>query len=559
MAKKRGRKIWLFVLAGFVAVIVAFVIYYKIVTRIDSPTGLDPLKMGYEREMIDTGFYRCEASWLRINDYGLWELYLEGNPFELGVINGILTTELVQAQEDAFVDQIRVMIPSESYLKFLKYFLAWFNKDLDTYIAQEYLLEIYGISAFASQNYGFIGPKYDRILNYHAAHDIGHALQNMNLVKCTAFGVWDERSSDSSLLIGRNFDFYVGDAFAENKIIAFVNPEHGYKFASITWAGMIGVVSGMNEKGLTVTLNSAKSDMPFGARTPVSIIAREVLQYASNIEEALEIISARKSFVSESFLIGSAIDHKAVVIEKSTDNTVLFDPDTNYIILTNHFQSGFFMEEPLNIENLENETSLYRYRRVEEMLDIENQVDQPGAAAILRDRKGKWGEDIGNGNEKAINQLIAHHSIIFKPETREFWISTASWQLGTYLCYNLDSVFNSFGENYNKSIYLAGLSIPSDTFLSTVEFDHFSRYRELLKVFQSAIKEGGRVDEEESMVVEFINTNPEFFHVYSTLGLYYQGLDNCKEAAKYYKLALEKEVSSAIEREDIINRLKECR
>ncbi len=559
MANKRRRKIWLYVLAGLVAIIVAFVIYYNMVTRIDPPTELDPLKMGYEREMIEPGFYRCEESWLRINDYGLWELYIEGNPFELGVINGILATELVQAQEDAFVDQIKVMIPSESYLKFLKYFLAWFNKDLDTYIAHEYLLEIYGISAFASQNYGFIGQKYDRILNYHAAHDIGHALQNMNLVKCTAFGVWDERSSDSSLLIGRNFDFYVGDAFAENKIIAFVNPDQGYKFASITWAGMIGVVSGMNEKGLTVSLNSAKSDIPFGARTPVSIIAREVLQYASNIEEAFEIISARKSFVSESFLIGSATDHKAVVIEKSTDNTVLFDPGTNYIIQTNHFQSEFFMEDPLNVENLKNETSLYRYERVKELLDIENQIDRLDAAAILRNRNGKGDVTIGNGNEKAINQLIAHHSIIFKPETREFWISTAPWQLGTYLCYNLDSVFSNFENNDNRSLYIADQSIPADTFLSEDAYVNFLHYRELLKVFQDAIKYEKYVDGEESLVVEFINANPEFFHVYSTLGLYYQKLENCKEAAKYYKLALEKEVSSANEREDIINRLKECR
>ncbi|RLD36523.1 MAG: hypothetical protein DRI83_05290, partial [Bacteroidetes bacterium] len=72
MAKKRRRKIWLYVLAGLVAIIVAFVIYYKMVTRIDPPTELDPLKMGYEREMTEPGFYRCEESWLRINDYGLW-------------------------------------------------------------------------------------------------------------------------------------------------------------------------------------------------------------------------------------------------------------------------------------------------------------------------------------------------------------------------------------------------------------------------------------------------------------------------------------------------------
>ena len=143
----------------------------------------------------------------------------------------------------------------------------------------------------------------------------------------------------------------------------------------------------MNEKGLTVTLNSAKSDIPLGARTPVSIIAREILQYASNIEEAMEIASSRQSFVSESFLIGSAADHKVVVLEKSIDTTILYDPGKDHIILTNHFQSDYFMQDPLNIENIENETSLYRYQRVEELLELSDSIDQVKIAGILRDQR----------------------------------------------------------------------------------------------------------------------------------------------------------------------------
>jgi len=557
MAKKRKRRIWLYVLGAFLLAIMIFIVYFKIVTHIAPPTEMDPMKLGLEREELEKGLYRCNNSWVKENDFGLWELYIEGEPFELGVLNGILTSELVESQEDAFVEQIKVMIPSESYLKFLKYFTAWFNKDLDSYIKQEYLLEIYGVSASASDNYGFIGDKYDRILNYHAAHDIGHALQNLNLVKCTAFGVWDEKSADSSLLIGRNFDFYVGDAFAENKIIAFVDPEQGYKFASITWGGMIGVVSGMNEKGLTVTLNSAKSDIPFGARTPVSIIAREILQYASNIEEALDIASSRRSFVSESFLIGSAEDHKAVVIEKSSDTTVLYDPATNNIILTNHFQSGYFKDSPLTIENMENETSVYRHERVQELLEAKASFDHLDAAVLLRDRKGKSGKDIGQGNEKAINQLIAHHSIIFKPEERRFWISTAPWQLGTYLCYDLDSVFMDL--EGNSFLYLADLSIQPDTFLSTNEYQNFIAYRHLSDEFQYAIKSGTVIQNETEIVSEFISSNPEFYHVYSILGQYYQMLDNNDEAIKYYNLALEKEVSSADERKDIKQNIQDCK
>ena len=78
-------------------------------------------------------------------------------------------------------------------------------------------------------------------LNYDAAHDIGHAMQEYMLVGCSSFAVWNQESADSSLVVGRNFDFYVGESFAENKIVLFMNPENGYKYASITWPGMMGV------------------------------------------------------------------------------------------------------------------------------------------------------------------------------------------------------------------------------------------------------------------------------------------------------------------------------
>jgi hypothetical protein len=547
-------------LGAILLAILIFIVYFKIVTRINPPTNVDPKETGFEREKIDDGFYRCNENWLRENEYGLWELYIEGKPFELGLINGLLTAELVQVQEDAFVDQIKVMIPSESYLKFLKYFTAWFNKDLDSYIKQEYLLEIYGVSVFASDNYGFIGDKYDRILNYHAAHDIGHALQNLNLVKCTAFGVWDEKSVDSTLLIGRNFDFYVGDSFAENKIVAFVNPDQGYKFASITWGGMIGVVSGMNEKGLTVSLNSAKSEIPFGAKTPVSIIAREILQYASNIEEAMAIASERRSFVSESFLIGSAYDHKAVVIEKSSDTTVLYDPDTNNIILTNHFQSDHFKDSPLTVENMENETSVYRHERVLELIEAKESFDYLDAAVLLRDRKGKDGKDIGQGNEKAINQLIAHHSIIFKPEERRLWISTAPYQMGSYLCYNLDSIFLHAADRAGQDINsIVDLRIPPDTAYTMNDFNLLKIFRSQVASIKEFIAKGDSIPEENLFVPLFLNTNPDFYYTFYIVGRYYQENGNLDLAVNYYNLALEREVSSADERREIEHRIEECK
>ena len=58
--------------------------------------------------------------------------------------------------------------------------------------------------------------------------------------------------------------------------------------------------------------------------------------------------------------------------------------------------------------------------------------------------------DIGLGNEKAINQLIAHHSIIFEPQKKRVWVSTGPWQLGEFVCYDLDKVFSLKGMKTNQ-------------------------------------------------------------------------------------------------------------
>jgi len=335
---KRIRKRLLYIFGSIGLLLLIGFIYLYSVAVVDPPKVADTGSLQLQRKEVSKGFYTLKNSWFRKSSSGLYEMYVEGSPFERGVINGKLSQELVQRQEDHFNEQIARMIPSNFYRHFLKYFVGWFNRDLDKNITEEYKEEIYGVSQAASDKYDYIGSNYQRILNYHAAHDIGHALQSMALVGCTSFGTWDARSKDSNMIIGRNFDFYVGDKFAEDKLVAFVNPSRGYKFMTVTWGGFIGVVSGMNEKGLTVTINAAKSDIPSGSATPVSLVAREILQYAKNISEAQKIAGERKMFVSESFLVASAEDNKAVIIEKTPTDLDIYDPHQDFIVCTNHFQ-----------------------------------------------------------------------------------------------------------------------------------------------------------------------------------------------------------------------------
>ncbi|HMR82850.1 MAG TPA: C45 family autoproteolytic acyltransferase/hydrolase, partial [Niabella sp.] len=504
-------------------------LYMVWVSKINPPVVKDLSVLDLQRQQADTGLYTINNSWFRKSNSGLYEMYVEGAPFDRGVINGKLSEELVKKQEDYFSAQISKMIPSEFYLHFLKYFIGWFNRHLPEHVTDEYKQEIYGVSQSASEGYKYIGTKYSRILNYHSAHDIGHALQNMMLVGCTSFGTWGSASQDSTMIIGRNFDFWVGDDFAKNKIVEFVNPSAGYKFMSITWGGFIGVVSGMNEKGLTVTINAAKSSIPSGSATPVSLVAREIVQYAKNIEEAITIAKRRKMFVSESFLVGSATDNKAVVIEKTPDSLAIYDPNKNEILCTNHFQSNDFWSSKPNKEQRENSASVYRYQRLAQLLQQNGKNTVQKTINILRDYKGLDNADIGLGNEKAVNQFIAHHAVVFEPQKLRVWVSASPWQMGQFVCYDLNKIFALQGMKLNHEVYEADLNVAADSFIYTPQFKRFESFR---KNKQLAIDGGNIVPD--SIVAQ----NPGYYNSYVVAGDYWFKRKEYQKALLYYRQAL---------------------
>ncbi len=528
------------ILLSLAALLLVFIVYFMYVIHVPEP---DIDETFYEKVVIDEpsrGFYRYGNNWFRKSESGLYELYVEGSPYERGVINGKLSRQLVINQERHFTDKISEMIPSRVYVNFLKYFVAWFNRDLDENIPEEYMQEIYGVSRSASDEFSFIGPGYYRMLNYHAAHDIGHFLQELHMVGCTSFASRDGDKTDSLLIVGRNFDFFVGDKFAEEKIIAFINPDQGHKFMMVTWGGMIGSVSGMNETGLTVTINAASGPMPFNTATPISIVAREVLQYASTIDEAYAIIDKRRTFVGQSFLIASATDNKAVVIEKTVSETALFDPDTTTVYCANHYQSDRLKNAESNIIHQDETSTLYRYRRIEHLVTEAEKLTPAKVAEILRDRKGPDGEEIGLGNERALNQLQGHHSIIFKPEKRLVWVSTAPWQLGEYVCYDLNAVFaGPAGMTEDREINVDSLTIQEDPFINTEAFRRYLVFRELRPELEYSIRKGIKND---TLPVAIVGSNPEYYLVYELAGDYYNAQKRYSEARDYYDKALLKSI-----------------
>ena len=537
-------------LGALLLLLIIGAVYIVQVSKIDPPKVADMSALQWQRTDHGNGFYTLKNNWFRHSKSGLYELYVEGEPFERGVVNGKLTAELVVRQEDHFAGQIEKMIPSRFKRGFLKYLIGFFNRNLDKNVTEEYKDEIYGVSESASPAYQYLGSNYARILNYHAAHDIGHAVQNLAMVGCTSFGTWGAMSEDSTMIIGRNFDFYVGDKFAEDKIVAFFNPSTGHKFMTVTWGGFTGAVSGMNDQGLSVTINAAKSSLPTGSATPVSLVTKEILQYAKNINEAIAIARSRKMFVSESFLVASAADNKAVIIEKTPEDLDVYDPKKDFIVCTNHFQSKGLGKTKMNIEQEEQSASSYRYQRMMELLNANGKNSVQKTIRILRDQRGVNNANIGMGNEKAINQLIAHHSVVFEPKKLLVWVSTSPWQLGEYVAYDLNKVFALKGMNTDREIIDSSLIVPADSFLLTNDYRNFVLFRNM----KQRILDGGTVNAD-----SLVASNPEFYNTYVLAGDYLYKRKQYAAALKNYEMALTKVIATKQEEDHIRAQIKKIK
>jgi len=546
----------LYIFFAILFILLLLIVLFAFAILKTPPTVQEDRYKGIVRTKLSENFYTIKNNWIRKNKQGLWEMYIEGEAYERGVMNGILSSELIYKQEKFFVAEIKKWVTNPVYLFFLKLFVAWMNRRLNLYVGKEYNQEIYGVSRSASLEFSFIGPRYLRILNYHSAHDMGHTLQYMNFVGCTSFAAWDDKTEDGKLLHGRNFDFYAGDEFAEDKIVTFYNPTEGNKFVMITWGGMIGTISGMNIHGIAITVNAAKSKLPMKSSTPITILVREMLQYSENMEQAIEIAAKRKIFVSESVHVSSGKENRSIIIEKTPYQTAIYSSSNGRLICTNHFQSEELKNDPSNIQQIEESSSMKRHERVKELLQRKDKLNIKSAVDILRDRSGINDQTLGLGNEIAVNQLIAHHSVIFKPSELKMWISAGPYSLGEYLCYDLTNVFDHSQPTNTEFNIVSGVeNIPADEFLTNGGYTNYSRFKEVRKL----LKERSVNGEQPLLVEEMISLNPDSFLSYSEAGDFQMKNKHYPEAIEYFKIALQKQIPTKQEKDHIIKGLVNCK
>ena len=192
--------------------------------------------------------------------------------------------------------------------------------------------------------------------------------------------------------------------------------------------------------------------------------------------------------------------------------------------------------------------SLPRFNRVEELLSEVNSNNVAATARILRDPYGMNGQPIGLGNEQAINQLVAHHSVIFHPATLRLWVSTHPWQLGKYVCYDLNTIFGQRISN-DHEVYNEWMTIPADESIGQKQLDDFAKFSNYRFPFQP------RINLEPDSLVKW---NPRLYLSYMLAGDYYFDKKEYAMAKPHYEKGLGLVVATEQERRHMQERLKKC-
>jgi tetratricopeptide (TPR) repeat protein len=177
---------------------------------------------------------------------------------------------------------------------------------------------------------------------------------------------------------------------------------------------------------------------------------------------------------------------------------------------------------------------------------------------VLRNPYGSGEKDLGMGNEKAMNQYVAHHSIIFNPTKGLVWVSTNPYQLGAFVAYDLNKIFNQKAEkNLSEDISEPAFLIASDSFLAKRGYQNLQFHKMMTEKIRKIIRtEEGQINKTE--IDHYQQSNPNYYHTWMILGDYYRAKNQKQEAIASYQKALTLDIPRTNDSLALVDRIIEC-
>ncbi len=157
-------------------------------------------------------------------------------------------------------------------------------------------------------------------------------------------------------------------------------------YSLVSWPGFVGALSGVKKGKFSITLNAVFSNEAPQLAIPITFLIRDVLEKASDFDEAVKILS-ETTIASDCLLMVVGEEEKQqVVIERTPTKYAIRKPVDDNLIVTNEYLS---LTENKQTQDTLQLTASGRHNRVKELLKIKSSEKIGDYFLILSDKKIK--------------------------------------------------------------------------------------------------------------------------------------------------------------------------
>jgi tetratricopeptide (TPR) repeat protein len=404
----------------------------------------------------------------------LWTMQLQGTPEQIGDAHGHLGSRLIGELDDQVQPLIDARYGSMVEQWTAAMLLRWDYRGADAFVDDPARRELAALAAAVPDVRTDRASAYHRLFMYQCFHSLARRLEDV-VLEGSMFAVAPKRSKEGepgNLLIGRTLSVDLGRDFELDRVVTVYKPDGRYPFVSVGWAGLTGVVTGINARGVFVAVNAARTDDPLEEGAPLPLVLRRVLEEADSLDRAVAILREAELRTSGIVLVGDGAARKSVVLElaarKREDRRTVRGEDEAMVWATDHMIKEAFESDLQNDWVKRYTSSGYRYDRLSELLQESSDIDPPRAAKILRDRRGVGGTPLGLGNRNALENLDTTHSVIVDATAMVMWVGEGPSTLGRYQAFDLKELLG------REDAVAAPLDdLPADPLLHSEEYRDF--------------------------------------------------------------------------------------
>jgi isopenicillin-N N-acyltransferase-like protein len=369
------------------------------------------------------------------------EVRLEGSPEEIGTeYTTLLLGEMIQT-EGVVWQLLDQKVTSRAARLFLLDAAQFAYRHVADGFSDARRREL-AASALAFRPDPFLGrfDTFQRFVYLTALYDISLAYEHSPLLGCTTFTF--SGKEEASPILARAFDFDVDDIFDEKKAVFLVLESGKIPFASVSWPGLVGVVSGMNREGLAVVVHGARAGPTRTTGEPVVHELRRLLSTARTTDEAVRALRETEPLVSHIVVMSDAAGH-AVAVERVPGAPPFSRPLGERAAVTNHLEGPFATDEKNERVRASSSTLERRARGDELVRALDHPATAVDAVRMLRDRRGAGDTELPLGDRRAVDALIATHAVVMETAARRLWVSESPHALGRFIAFDLETLLGA--------------------------------------------------------------------------------------------------------------------